>query len=136
MATNHDKDISTINTPIRFHLPDGSTQSFSNAEEAQAWFDQNYADDYSITDYTPTEDSSTKPVQLSEVTITANAPQKTSSLDDDIRRAIFEGNYRGRRFTPTLSNIQHYLDLYESDKHIAEQYGGKVAFYINNNQQF
>lgn len=77
---NYGKDISSINTPIKFHLPDGSTQSFNNSQEAQAWFNKNYPDGYSITEYTPTQGDSDHPIELGEVVIIADsAPKKPTS---------------------------------------------------------
>ena len=68
------KNISSINTPIRFHLPDGSSQYFDNSTEAQQWFDQNYKDGYSVINYVPTQGDSEHPVELQEVTVTAKSP--------------------------------------------------------------
>lgn len=61
---NYGKDISSVTTPVKFHLPDGSSQSFKNSTEAQQWFNQNYGSGYSIVDYVPTQgDSETAPTR-------------------------------------------------------------------------
>lgn len=44
---------------------------------------------------------------------------------DPIRDQIFKGNYNGKKFEPTESNIKHYLDLYESDKRLNKEYSAK-----------
>lgn len=61
-------------------------------------------------------------------TVIGKAPDKPKEPEpvDPVIAAIFEGRYKGRKFTPTPANIQHFLDLYESDKRIAEGYGGKA----------
>lgn len=76
---NYGKDISSVNTPVKFHLPDGSTQLFNNSQEAQAWFDENYSDGYSMTEYIPTQGDSDHPIQLPEITVTTQAPKKSLS---------------------------------------------------------
>lgn len=76
---NYGKDISSVNTPVKFHLPDGSTQLFNNSQEAQAWFNENYSDGYSMTEYIPTQGDSDHPIQLPEITVTAQAPKKSLS---------------------------------------------------------
>lgn len=73
------KDISSINTPIKFHLPDGNTASFKTSAEAQKWFDQNYADRYSMEEYVPQQGDAYNPIELQEVVVTAPSPNKTKS---------------------------------------------------------
>ena len=76
---NYGKDISSITTPIRFHLPDGSSQSFKTSTEAQQWFNQNYGNGYSMVEHIPTQGDSEHPIQLQEVTVTAPAPKQNST---------------------------------------------------------
>lgn len=76
---NYGQDISLVTTPIRFHLPDGSSQSFKNSAEAQQWFNQNYGNGYSMVEHIPTQGDSEHPIQLQEVTVTAIAPKQNST---------------------------------------------------------
>lgn len=76
---NYGKDISSVTTPIKFYLPDGSSQSFQNSTEAQQWFNQNYGNGYSMVEYIPTQGDSDHPIQLQEVIVTAPAPKRDSS---------------------------------------------------------
>ena len=73
---NYGKDISSVKTPVRFHLPDGSSQRFNNSTEAQQWFNQNYGNGYSMVEYVPTQGDSEHPIELGEVVVTAPAPKK------------------------------------------------------------
>ena len=68
---NYGKDISSVTTPVKFHLPDGSSQSFKNSTEAQQWFNQNYGSGYSMVDYVPTQGDYEHPIELGEVVVTA-----------------------------------------------------------------
>ena len=135
-ANNYGKDISSINTPIRFHLPDGSTQQFPNAQEAQNWFDQNYADGYSMTDYIPTQRDSDNPIELKEVTVTAKSPNKPKSinLDGDIDK------YIGANYNPRFNAASAKLGMnplnwtkhipasyWNSDTHKAINEGNNIA---------
>ena len=79
MTKNYKKDISSITTPIKFHLPDGSTIPFENSAKAQQWFNKNYGNGYSMVEYTPTQGDSEHPVQLQEITVTAQAPKSKST---------------------------------------------------------
>ena len=75
---SYGKNITSINTPIQFHLPEGGvSQVLNTSAEAQEWFNQNYKDKYSIVDYVPTQRDSEHPVELEEIVVTAPAP-KTS----------------------------------------------------------
>lgn len=118
---NYGKDISSVNTPVRFHLPDGSTQYLPNSQEAQAWFDQNYADGYSLTDYVPTQGDSEHPIQLQEVIVTAPAPKKKSRpwyesvgqwFNDEV--LLNKGNIRVRNYNRALQRnpqaMQNWTD--------------------------
>ena len=71
------KNISSINTPIRFHLPNGDIKFFKTSSEAQDWFDENYSDGYSAVEYTPTEEDSENPIELRELIVTAKSPTKS-----------------------------------------------------------
>lgn len=108
-------------------LQDGTNKTFKNSTEAQQYFDDNYGDGYSIVSQTDGG---------GEVTINREEPPKVVGTGkgtpkepepvDPVRAAIFEGRYNGRKFTPTPQNIQHFLDLYDSDKRISEEYGNKA----------
>lgn len=53
-------------------------------------------------------------------------PTKSLTVNTDpIRNQIFKGNYNGKKFEPTESNIKHYLDLYESDKRLNKEYSAR-----------
>lgn len=124
------KTITHIPGQIRVILPNGTRKTFQNSDDAQAFFDQNYGDDYFM-EITPTTDNNGEVAingrELQE-TVIGKAPDKPKEPEpvDPVIAAIFEGRYNGRKFTPTPANIQHFLDLYESDKRIAEEYGGKA----------
>lgn len=72
---NYGKDISSVKTPVRFHLPDGSSQRFNNSTEAQQWFNQNYGNGYSMYEYVPTQGDAWNPIELNEVIVTSPAPK-------------------------------------------------------------
>lgn len=99
MAINYGKDISSVNTPIKFHLPDGSSQSFKTSEEAQKWFDQNYKDGYSMIQYVPTQGDSEHPIELDEVTVTAPASSKPTNSQS--RRGI--DMFAGANYSPSFN---------------------------------
>lgn len=99
MAVNYGKDISSINTPIKFHLPDGSSQSFKTSEEAQKWFDQNYKDEYSMIQYVPAQRDSGNPIELDEVVVTAPAPSKPTNSQP--RRGI--DMFAGANYSPSFN---------------------------------
>lgn len=124
---NYGKDISSVNTPVRFHLPDGSTQYLPNSQEAQAWFDQNYADGYSLTDYVPTQGDSEHPIQLQEVIVTAPAPKKKSRpwyesvgqwFNDEV--LLNKGNIRVRNYNRALQRNPQFSDDWDMASNIAE----------------
>ena len=132
---NYGKDISSVNTPVRFHLPDGSTQYLPNSQEAQAWFDQNYADGYSLTDYVPTQGDSEHPIQLQEVIVTAPAPKSKSTPS---RRGVdmFIGANYSPRFNAASARLgmnplnwpKHIPKSYwDSDTHKAIHEGNNIA---------
>ena len=125
------KTITHIPGQIRVVLPNGTKKTFQNSSEAQQFFDENYGKGYSMEITSTTDNNGEVTInggELPEVLVTGQAPDKPKEPDpvDPIREAIFEGRYNGRKFTPTPDNIQHYLDLYESDKRIAEGYGNKA----------
>lgn len=131
MARTKYTNITHIPGQIKINLPNGQSKSFKNSEEAQAFFDQNYGKGYSMEITSQTDSKGEITInggELPEVVVTGKAPDKPKEKEpvDPIRAAIFEGRYNGRKFVPTMQNIQHYLDLYESDKRIAEGYGGKA----------
>ena len=133
---NYRKDISSVNTPVMFHLSDGSTQFFPNSQKAQAWFDQNYADGHSLTNYVPTQGDSEHPIELNEVTVTANAPNKPKNTQ--IRRGI--DMYIGANYSPRFNaayaklgmnplNWPKYIpkSYWDSDTHKAINEGSNIA---------
>lgn len=75
---NYGKDISSINTPIKFHLPDGGTKLFQNSQDAQSWFNQNYASGYSMVEHVPIQGDSEHPIELDEIVVTAPASKKST----------------------------------------------------------
>lgn len=106
---NYGKDISSVNTPVRFHLPDGSTQRFNNSQEAQAWFNENYSDGYSMTEYIPTQGDSDHPIQLPEVTVTAQAPKR--SLSSPSRKGV--DMWAGANYSPRFN--KHFYGTSDFD---------------------
>lgn len=126
------KNISHIPGRIVMRLPNGTKRSFSNSNQAQQFFDQNYSNNgYSleiVKEVDENGEQSYNAGELPEVVVTATRtqPEQTTQDRDPIRDGIFEGRYNGRSFSPTPQNIQHFLDLYESDKRIGENYGNKA----------
>lgn len=133
---NYGKDISSVNTPVMFHLSDGSTQYFPNSQKAQAWFDQNYSDRHSLTDYIPTQGDSKHPIELNEITVTANAPNKPKNTQ--IRRGI--DMYIGANYSPRFNaaytklgmnplNWPKYIpkSYWDSDTHKAINEGSNIV---------
>lgn len=106
---NYGKDISSVNTPVRFHLPDGSTQRFNNSQEAQAWFNENYSDGYSMIEYIPTQGDSDHPIQLPEVTVTAQAPKR--SLSSPSRKGV--DMWAGANYSPRFN--KHFYGTSDFD---------------------
>lgn len=124
-------NITHIPGQIKINLPNGQSRTFKNSAEAQRFFEQNYGDSYSMEITSQTDNNGEVTInggKLPEVTVIGKAPDKSKEPEpiDPIRAGIFEGRYNGRRFTPTTQNIQHFLDLYESDKRIAKGYGAKA----------
>lgn len=124
---NYGKDISSITTPIRFHLPDGSSQSFKTSTEAQSWFNQNYGNGYSMVEHIPTQGDSEHPIQLQEVTVTASAPKKQSRpwyesvgqwFNDEV--LLNKGNIRVRNYNRALQSNPSFSDNWDMASNIAE----------------
>lgn len=125
------RTITHIPGQIRVTLPNGTKKTFQNSADAQAFFDQNFGEGYSMEITSTTDNNGEVTInggELPEVEVIGKASGKPKEPEpvDPIREAIFEGRYNGRKFTPTPANIQHFLDLYESDKRIAEGYGNKA----------
>lgn len=125
------KDILNKSGRFVLTLPNGTQKYFDNAEDAQQFFDENYRDKYSMVVKSIKDRDEGDIVdggELTEIEVSGKAPTKSSEpvQIDPIRNKIFEGEYYGRKFVPTPNNIQHFLDLYESDKHIGKEYGGKA----------
>lgn len=119
-------DMTGIAGPVTIRLPDGTKQYFDNSQEAQTFYNtyRQTNPKAKLQFYEPPEGEVNGGV-LKEVVVTA--PKKPTPVESDpIRDAIFEGRYNGRKFTPTPQNISHFLDLYESDKRIGENYGAKA----------
>lgn len=106
---NYGKDISSITTPIKLHLPDGGSKSFKTSTEAQRWFNQNYGNGrYSMVEHVPTYGDSEHPIQLQGVTVTAPAPKKNSSptrTGADI--------FAGRNYSPSFD--KHFYGTSDFD---------------------
>lgn len=109
MTKNYKKDISSITTPIKFHLPDGSTIPFENSAKAQQWFNKNYGNGYSMVEYTPTQGDSQHPVQLQEITVTAQAPKSKSTPSAKTGVDM----YIGRNYDPEFN--KHYYGMSHLD---------------------
>ena len=123
------QSITHIPGQIRIRLQDGTKKTFKNSTEAQQYFDDNYGDDYSMEIVSQTDNGGEVTInrgELSKVVVTGKRTPKEPEPVDPVRAAIFEGRYNGRKFTPTPQNIQHFLDLYDSDKRISEEYGNKA----------
>ncbi len=123
------KSITHIPGYIRIRFQDGTNKTFKNSTEAQQYFDDNYGDGYSMEMVSQTDDGGEVTInggELPEVVVTGEGTPKEPEPVDPVRAAIFEGRYNGRKFTPTPQNIQHFLDLYDSDKRISEGYGNKA----------
>lgn len=124
------KTITHIPGKIGVTLPNGTRRTFQNSSDAQAFFDQNYGDRYSMEITSTTDNNGEVTInggELPEVEVVGQSPADNPTKESDpVREGIFEGRYNGRRFSPTPANIQHFLDLYESDKRIAEGYGDKA----------
>lgn len=123
------KSITHIPGQIRIMFQDGTNKIFKNSTEAQQYFDDNYGDGYSMEIVSQTDDGGKVTIngeELPEVVGTGKGTPKEPEPVDPVRAAIFEGRYNGRKFTPTPQNIQHFLDLYDSDKRISEEYGNKA----------
>lgn len=132
---NYGKDISSVTTPVKFHLPDGSSQSFKNSMEAQQWFNQNYGSGYSMVDYVPTQGDSEHPIELGEVVVTAPAPKSKSTPS---RRGVdmFIGANYSPRFNAASARLgmnplnwpKHIPKSYwDSDTHKAIHEGNNIA---------
>lgn len=109
MTKNYKKDISSITTPIKFHLPDGSTIPFENSAKAQQWFNKNYGNGYSMVEYTPTQGDSEHPIQLQEITVTAQAPKSKSTPSAKAGVDM----YIGRNYDPEFN--KHYYGMSHLD---------------------
>lgn len=121
--------ITHIPGQIRIMFQDGTNKIFKNSTEAQQYFDDNYGDGYSMEIVSQTDDGGKVTIngeELPKVVGTGKGTPKEPEPVDPVRAAIFEGRYNGRKFTPTPQNIQHFLDLYDSDKRISEEYGNKA----------
>ena len=118
---NYGKDISSVTTPVKFHLPDGSSQSFKNSMEAQQWFNQNYGSGYSMVDYVPTQGDSEHPIELGEVVVTAPAP-KTNSRTTPTRRGV--DRWIGANYSPRFNAASAKLGMNPLNwpKHISKSY--------------
>lgn len=72
--------------------------------------------------------------KLNKPTLTLENTQSRPEINDPIRNGIFEGRYGTTKFTPTAENIQRFLDIYEADKKVGEEYGmhqwGKMLGYL------
>lgn len=115
---NYGKDISSVNTPVRFHLPDGSTQQFKNSQEAQAWFNENYSNGYSMTEYIPTQGDSIHPIELEEITVTAPGKPKSTSTRKGVDMFI------GANYSPSFNRASARLGMNPLNwpKHIPSSY--------------
>lgn len=98
---NYGQDISSVTIPIRFHLPDGSIQSFKNSAEAQQWFNQNYGNGYSMVEHIPTQGDSEHP-------ITATAPKQNST---STRKGV--DMFTGSNESPSFN--KHFYGTSDSD---------------------
>lgn len=118
---NYGKDISSVKTPVRFHLPDGSSQRFNNSTEAQQWFNQNYGNGYSMVEYVPTQGDSEHPIELGEVVVTAPAP-KTNSRTTPTRRGF--DRWIGANYSPRFNAASAKLGMNPLNwhKHIPKSY--------------
>lgn len=107
MAKKYGRDISSVTTPVLFHLPDGSSQSFKTSAEAQDWFNKNYGDSrYSMEEYVPTEGDAEHPIELQEVVVTGQAPNKSAS---PTRRGI--DMYAGANYSPRFNRAYNSLGM-------------------------
>ena len=124
-------NISLITTPIRFHLPDGSSQYFDNSTEAQQWFDQNYKDGYSVINYVPTQGDSEHPIQLQEVTITAPKSKSTKKGVDRFIGANYSPRFNAAydKLGMNPLNWHKYIptSYWNSNTHKAINEGNNIA---------
>lgn len=125
-------DISDIKGKVILKDTKGNRTTYESGKEAMQAIGKGYY-------YIPVSDI-IENNNLPEVTVVANKSEKKIDpanylidkiiKNDPIRDSIFKGKYGTRKFEPTLENIKHFLDLYESDKRIDKGYGmsqyGKV----------
>ena len=103
------KTITHIPGQIRFTLPDGNIMPFENATKAQQWFNKNYGNGYSMVEYTPTQGDSKHPIQLQEITVTAQAPKFKSTPSAKTGVDM----YIGRNYDPEFN--KHYYGMSHLD---------------------
>lgn len=88
------KTITHIPGQIRVILPNGTRKTFQNSDDAQAFFDQNYGDGYSMEITSTTDNNGEVAInggELQEVTVIGKAPDKPKEPEpvDPVRAAIF-----------------------------------------------
>ena len=103
------KTITHIPGQIRFTLPDGNIMPFENSTKAQQWFNKNYGNGYSMIEYTPTQGDSEHPIQLQEITVTAQAPKSKNTPSAKTGVDM----YIGRNYDPEFN--KHYYGMSHLD---------------------
>lgn len=105
MSRNYGKDISSVTTPVLFHLPDGSSQSFKTSAEAQQWFNQNYGEGYSMVDYIPIQGDAQHPIELQEIVVVGNQPDNKQSNTTNKGIDTYIGYNYSPRFNKAYDNL-------------------------------
>lgn len=119
--------LTDIKGTITLRDEDGNTTTYPDSRTAYQAYSEQY-DPANPTHLQTTVQAKQTPTEvplMKELVVDGTDPYKDKPINP-IRAKIFEGYYNGHYFYPTAQNIDKYLRVYDADRNVGENYGGKA----------